>query len=1279
MSGLTKKHLAMRLICLVIIFIAVVFSGAIFAQNVQDSRPRNIIIIMDKSASMLKSDPDRFRIDAAQLAIALAKRTDSIGVVSFSDNADVNSVLQQIKTNANKDVLQESVDSKPEGMRTNFRAPLAKALDMAEKAGKPGYIIFLTDGDHNVGPSEHVDTLIKQISNAGWKVFTIELKEKGADSSSLLKTMGPETGGANFKVLRPSELIKNYLDISQDIQNTMMLETREPMTLKVFPKYRRVVIMEVSEERQILLGPKITIDGTSQELSHNDDNFVYMYPVGKLRERPVHFNITSVERPRPGKWDIGFERGITKAFVLVEPSFEFVIPQDKPRRVYYEGEDVEFALSLQSLSGDIPEELVKNAEIFAVVSRDGEDDKPIHKIQLKYNEAASDKKNMLFDAITDKITVSKHGVPESFNVKIEVAIKDDANPGLVWRHQKSTSFKILPWNGKISVAPKQFETELFDLSGEYKMTFLMESNSDIKEVPVKFVHFATEDKAGATVTIEPAEVTLHAGQEQDVIVRFSKAKPGVMAGRIHVETVGPREQFGIRGAVANYRIVFSPKEIKVNPAQVNFGQVVAGEEASAEFTITTNVPENKKQIEIKAGKLAGEALQVSSDSDVPSKDNPVKVRLKVRIPIDAKPGLHTCEIVVKSEDGLACFVNARVTVTSLVRNVSRSILSFETEAGLAPEKEETFRVTTNSSEKLKLTITVSDLSNKGKIIKGDIIRVSAPKEVSADEPVEAVVSIGQTELVDDGDYYGTITCQVGDLRPFNIEIKLRVIPYNIHFSDNELDFGRALIGETAHGKIKLSCSASRPIKIKIIAGTLVCGNEKLPLPMQDDFFVSKDSDALVELKYTPKVPGNYRGKLICRDDEKSDVFELPLQLIALPPMFENSPTSIYFRVSPGRDPEDYKLVVKSNSKVNTQLDVSLVSAQKIPGELCTKDGRFKMSNVMLNARKYNVTKESPANIIISVKNIMPPFNAGTYSGVFRIVPEYGDILLVPIEVEINPVAIDVSKQELDLGRNVVIGSKVSSGVMFSSNSKVDVPIHILDVYLRKLDEDNRPTGEKISLMFPDENYDYSIRDSKSAGLNVVADTRLFGIGNFVGQIRWEAMGKEQRPVQISISVAAPSFYIDPKLLDFGLFRESDIEKILILKVNSNAKMPAEYYCRVVLSGQDEDGAAIEDKNLPEIIFKDDGENGIVLLSSGSHKVSMVLDRGKKQTAKFSGRIIFTPKDKNSGLPVLEIDVQAECTTKSWLARNWQWLAPSTLILLILVILLIRQLRKKKRS
>lgn len=150
MSGKFKRLFS--LVCA----ISVLLTG--FVVNADDSTAEsgvnrfNVVIVMDASDSMTKTDGPEFRYDAVeQFAFLLADTGNYLGCVVFdTHNREVNS-LEAVNGQADKDSVVDTLrETKPNHGWTNIGEALDTAVDMIEADGNPelpSVIVLVSDGN----------------------------------------------------------------------------------------------------------------------------------------------------------------------------------------------------------------------------------------------------------------------------------------------------------------------------------------------------------------------------------------------------------------------------------------------------------------------------------------------------------------------------------------------------------------------------------------------------------------------------------------------------------------------------------------------------------------------------------------------------------------------------------------------------------------------------------------------------------------------------------------------------------------------------------------------------------------------------------------------------------------------------------------------------------------------------------------------------------------------------------------------------------------------------
>ena len=118
----------------------------------------SIVMVIDVSGSMSRTDPHRLREAASRIFIDLLSPDDYLGIITFDHDVEEIFPLQQIATPAAKENYKETLAGKldPRGY-TDFNGALKAAYDQFQRVDTEGtrpLVLFLTDGEPN--PSDQV-------------------------------------------------------------------------------------------------------------------------------------------------------------------------------------------------------------------------------------------------------------------------------------------------------------------------------------------------------------------------------------------------------------------------------------------------------------------------------------------------------------------------------------------------------------------------------------------------------------------------------------------------------------------------------------------------------------------------------------------------------------------------------------------------------------------------------------------------------------------------------------------------------------------------------------------------------------------------------------------------------------------------------------------------------------------------------------------------------------------------------------------------------------------
>jgi Mg-chelatase subunit ChlD len=160
-----------------------------------------VVLLMDSSGSMKRTDPKGYRKGAAKLFISLLGENDQIGVMSFGDTAVRLAPLMQNKKQDRKQLFSAVDRITSKEYSTNITDAVQKGFDELKASPRQErIIIMMSDGKLALGAAEkdaasleQLKRLLPELAKANIKLYTVAFTEES--DSVLLEKMAKETGG----------------------------------------------------------------------------------------------------------------------------------------------------------------------------------------------------------------------------------------------------------------------------------------------------------------------------------------------------------------------------------------------------------------------------------------------------------------------------------------------------------------------------------------------------------------------------------------------------------------------------------------------------------------------------------------------------------------------------------------------------------------------------------------------------------------------------------------------------------------------------------------------------------------------------------------------------------------------------------------------------------------------------------------------------------------------------------------------------------------------------
>ncbi|WP_455203385.1 vWA domain-containing protein [Kaarinaea lacus] len=302
---------------------------SVAAPTTAENPPLDVVLLMDSSGSMKKTDPKELRKPAAKLFLSLLGAEDRASVVSFSDKGYPVAFLTGVKGKANEKKLFAAVDKiSTKGVYTNLHGAVEAALRVFNRNPLPNRkrtIVLMTDGKMDVGASEKNtqlskalrEDLLPQLKDKNIELHTIAFTDQS--DQRFLEKIAVDSGG-KFNLAKNDKALHDvYTDIfEQNKQPNMLPFDGEKFTIDKAIKEVTIVGSKDSEDTQLSL----------------------LTPSGKIfsaKEKPEaikwytsqNFDLITINAPDAGEWQIKASTGKNKAYIITDLKFQLTLePQE---------------------------------------------------------------------------------------------------------------------------------------------------------------------------------------------------------------------------------------------------------------------------------------------------------------------------------------------------------------------------------------------------------------------------------------------------------------------------------------------------------------------------------------------------------------------------------------------------------------------------------------------------------------------------------------------------------------------------------------------------------------------------------------------------------------------------------------------------------------------------------------------------------------------------------------------------------------------------------------
>lgn len=275
----------------------------------------DVVLVMDSSGSMKKTDPISLRIPAAKMFISLLDKNDRAAVISFSDKGYPIIHLTVPDGNENKDKLTSAVNKiSSKGAHTNLYDALVKGQEIVTEgqSERNRIIILMTDGMMDTGNKKEderlssmiTDLLVKEFEKLKITVYTIAFTEHS--DAKLLQGIAAMTGGVYSLALSDKDLHQVFASIFESAKKPEMLPIDENGLL-VDKSIEELTIVASKSKPDAVVA--IELPG-GKKISSKDKM------EGAVWFSSPAFDMVTVQKPVEGRWKIHFSAGSDKAYIV---------------------------------------------------------------------------------------------------------------------------------------------------------------------------------------------------------------------------------------------------------------------------------------------------------------------------------------------------------------------------------------------------------------------------------------------------------------------------------------------------------------------------------------------------------------------------------------------------------------------------------------------------------------------------------------------------------------------------------------------------------------------------------------------------------------------------------------------------------------------------------------------------------------------------------------------------------------------------------------------------
>ncbi|MFP4581266.1 MAG: VWA domain-containing protein [Candidatus Sumerlaeia bacterium] len=273
------------------------------------ARDFDLILLMDESGSMLKTDPRGHRKDAANLFLRLCDDSHVVGAMGFATDVRVLSEPMPVSP-SNRDFLVRQIEMiKSRGLFTDIEKGLELALRELPRRSPDSRrraVLLMTDGEVDLSDGDDSREILTSIANIRGSVVSRYQQEgvelycvafsSGADLK-LLNYIAEATGGMCVQGTRDDELQRLFLRLFEEISQPQTIPIIDDSVL-IDSSVREATFLithDLNEGERVRLVPPGE-SPVSRRAAEADPSFRWF--------SAPRYELITISEPKPGKWNI---------------------------------------------------------------------------------------------------------------------------------------------------------------------------------------------------------------------------------------------------------------------------------------------------------------------------------------------------------------------------------------------------------------------------------------------------------------------------------------------------------------------------------------------------------------------------------------------------------------------------------------------------------------------------------------------------------------------------------------------------------------------------------------------------------------------------------------------------------------------------------------------------------------------------------------------------------------------------------------------------------------